>query len=502
MSEKEASSDVQILAAVDLGSNSFHLVVAEEQDGHLHILDKIYEKVRLAGGLTDDLTLDKDSTERALTCLSLFGERLANIPADSIKAVGTNTLRRLKSAEEFLELADRALGHDIEVISGVEEARLIYQGVAHAQPPIDGKQLVIDIGGGSTEFIIGQAYSSLLLESTHMGCVSYSKRFFSDGTLSEENFKRAETAASINLLPIMYAFRNCGWDLVLGSSGTIKAVGKIMLANAWSGGEISFKKLKKLRKEMIRAGHIDNFQLDGMDENRRPVLAGGVAILYAIFNVLPLKEMQVSSGALREGILYDLIGRQYENDIRNITITNFSNRFNVNTEQAKRVSTTALKLYDATKTKWPIQKNNCKQSLSWAANIHEIGLTVAHSQYHKHGEYLVRFADLPGFSHDNQEVLAILILSHRRKLSKGLFSSLPKELKNCTQRLAALLRLAVILNRTRHGEPMVDFEINAGKGSIHLSFAQNWLDNNPLTSTELTVEAERIKAIGLTLDVN
>ncbi|MBL4762216.1 MAG: exopolyphosphatase [Gammaproteobacteria bacterium] len=505
MSETEpttpAQTPAQTLAAVDLGSNSFHLVVAEERDGHISILDKIYEKVRLAGGLTNDLALDDAATKRALKCLSLFAERLANIPADSIKAVGTNTLRQLKNPEDFLEPADRTLGHDIEVISGVEEARLIYLGVAHAQPPIEGQQLVVDIGGGSSEFIIGQAYSTKLLASTYMGCVSYSKRFFSDGKLSEKNFKQAETAASIHLLPIMYSYRNLGWDLALGSSGTIKAVGKIMAAMEWTKGEITCKKLKKLRKEMIKAAHIDNVQLKGMDENRRPVLAGGVAILCAIFKGLNLQEMQVSSGALREGILYDLIGRQQQKDIRDISIDSFSARFNVNQEQAERVSVSAIKLYDAVKMAWAVQKKQCKQSLVWAAKIHEVGLTVAHSQYHKHGEYLVRFSDLPGFSQDNQEVLATLVRSHRRKLGKALFNNLPKELINATQKLTALLRLAVILNRTRHGDPMTDFEINAEKNTLQLTFAKNWLENNPLTSAELNDEIDRLSVIGITLAV-
>lgn len=501
MNDAEPTTESQTLAAVDLGSNSFHLVVAEERDGHLSILDKIHEKVRLAGGLTDDLTLDDTTTQRALKCLSLFAERLANIPADSIKAVGTNTLRQLKTPEDFLEPADRALGHDIEIISGVEEARLIYLGVAHAQPPIEGQQLVVDIGGGSTECIIGQAYTTKLLASTHMGCVSYSKRFFSDDKLNEDNFKHAETAASLQLLPIMYSYRNLGWDLALGSSGTIKAIAKIMTAMEWTNGEITFKQLQKLRKKMIKAGHIDHFQIAGMDENRRPVLAGGVAILCAIFKELKLEAMQVSSGALREGILYDLIGRQQQKDIRDISIDSFSVRFNVNQEQAERVSATAIKIYDAVKTAWEIQKNDYKQHLVWAAKIHEVGLTVAHSQYQKHGEYLVRFSDLPGFSKENQEVLATLIRSHRRKLSTMLFSVLPKDLINSTQKLTALLRLAVILNRTRHGDPMTDFAIHAEQDTLQLTFAKGWLENNPLTSTELNDEVDRLSVIDITLAV-
>jgi exopolyphosphatase/guanosine-5'-triphosphate,3'-diphosphate pyrophosphatase len=382
-------SDARTLAAIDLGSNSFHMIVGRLQNNQLQLIDRLREPVRLAAGLTDDHRLKPEAEQRALECLQRFGQRIRELPEGSVRAVGTNTLRLANASYRFLESAQNALGHDIEVISGIEEARLVYLGVAHSLPDPGGQRLVVDIGGGSTEMIIGKGFDSIRLESLYMGCVSMSQRFFPDGVISKSNMKEAVLAAGLELQPSKQIFRQLGWSVATGSSGTIRAVGDVVINEGWSDKGISAASLKKLRSALVEIGHADRIQYAAVSDDRKAVFAGGVAVLSAVFQALKIDHMVHSSGALREGLLYDLLGRIQHRDVRESTVQSLAQRYHVDIPQAQRVELAALGLAEQVVDDWRLRDEGVRQWLHWASLLHEIGLVIAHSQYHKHGAYLV-----------------------------------------------------------------------------------------------------------------
>ncbi|MFN3885206.1 MAG: exopolyphosphatase, partial [Rhodocyclaceae bacterium] len=372
------------IAAVDMGSNSFRLQVGRVVGNQIYPLDGLKEPVRLAAGLTADKWLDAAAQRRGLAALARFAERLRGFPPDAVRAVATNTLRVARNAAEFLSKAEAALGFPIEVISGREEARLIYLGVAHTLPNQRMRHLVVDIGGGSTEFIIGREMKPLLLESLYMGCVGYSLRYFPEGRIDKRNMKEAELAARRELQAIEQAYRATGWDLAVGSSGTAKAICDLLEANGFAAGTITREGLERLRHRLVAAGHAAKAGLAGMRPDRVPVLPGGVAILSAVFKELGLEEMVYSEGALRLGVLYDLLGRYHHEDMREATVECFLQRYEVDRAQAARVATTALDLYQQLRPQEDIETSPAAQFLAWAARLHEIGVSVAHTSYHKH----------------------------------------------------------------------------------------------------------------------
>ena len=433
-----------LVAAVDLGSNSFHMVIARVRGNELLLLDRLRERVQLAAGLGKKGQLDEAAQARAVAALERFGERLRDVP--SVRAVGTNTLRKAKNSRQFLTAACKALGHPIEVVSGREEARLIYLGVAHTTPDQSGRRLVVDIGGGSTECILGERFEPLVAESLHMGCVSFSRRFFPDGAITREGFKQAEIAAQLELQTIRRRFQSFGWDSALGTSGTILAIKE--LAN--EGGAITRSALRKLRKSLVSVGNTtDLTKLPGLSAERANVLPGGLAILLAVFESLGVERLGTSDGALREGLLYDLLGRFRHEDVRGRTISNLEERYHVDREQAARVERTALRLLDAVAAPWKLTRQRHRQLLGWSARLHEIGMTVAYSSYHKHGGYLLTHSDLPGFSIDERRTLATLVRAHRRKLTRDAFQDAIGLSGERLLRLCLILRLAVVLNRGR-----------------------------------------------------
>lgn len=487
------------VAAIDLGSNSFHMIVARIADGRLQIIDRLRESVRLASGLQEDKSLSGESQSRALDCLRRFGQRLRAMPEGSVRAVGTNTLRQVRGSGEFLAQAQQALGHPIEIIAGREEARLVYLGVSHGLDTSDERRLVVDIGGGSTEVIIGSGFEPLQRESLHMGCVSMSRTWFADGVISQKNMDRARLAARLEVRPIETVYRNIGWQVAVGSSGTIRAIRDVVQAEGWSDHGITLESLQHLRERLLEAGSVSALKLEGLSDERRPVVPGGFAVLFGVFEALGIELMRVSDEALREGLLYDLMGRLQHDDVRGRTVTAFSNRFGVDREHAARVEATALQLLEEIGPGWGLNPDEVGDMLSWAARLHEAGLAVSHSQYHKHGAYLLEHADLSGFSGPEQRILAALVRGHRRKLPRAIFEGLPAPCNVTAARLCILLRLAVLFHRSRDGARQPHVHASVGKSSLRLLFPERWLDAHPLTRAELEREAAYLKPAGVKL---
>ncbi|EAR22475.1 exopolyphosphatase [Nitrococcus mobilis] len=491
----------KVIAAVDLGSNSFHMKVARVVGNQLTMIDRMREPVRLAAGLNEHNELDQAARERALGALERFGQRLRDVPSHNVRAVGTNTFRRAHRATTFLSESETALGHPIEIIAGREEARLIYLGVARSTAQSPGKKLVVDIGGGSTELIIGRRFEPLSMESLYMGCVAMSREFFADGAIDARGMRRAVLAARQELEYIEEPYRRIGWNTVIGSSGTIQNVWQVIQNEGWSQKGITVKGLGKLRDALIETGRADKLKLRGLQPERAPVFAGGVAILVAVFESLKLRRMTCADGALREGLLYDLIGRLDYKDVRGATIDDLCQRYRVDQEQARRVAETAGFLLDRVTDSWDLNGKRHAQLLQWAARLHEIGLDIAHSQHHKHGAYILQNADLSGFSNQEQAEIAALVRVHRRKFATQVFDTLPRGRHTHLYRLAVLLRLAVVLHRGRYDMDLAGLEVAASPNTLSLSFPSGWLAGHPLTEADLAREDTYLQAAGMALKI-
>ncbi len=496
----DANTSEPVVAAVDLGSTSFHLIIARIMNGQLHVVDRMRDMVLLATGLDHKNRLSEDAQKRAVECLARFGQRLRDMPPSNVRAVGTNTLRRATNADSFLSIAQHALGFPIEVVAGREEARLIYQGVAHSVAPHAGRRLVIDIGGGSTELIIGEGYEPLSMESLHMGCVSMSRAYFADGVIRARDMRRAEIAARLELQPIERQYQRLGWQNAVGASGTIRTADKIVRDNGWSDNGITQQALHKLRDVMLTAGHVQRLKWEDVSNDRISVLPGGVAILLAIMEALNIERIGVAEGALREGTLYDLLGRIAHDDARETSIHALMARYQVDVAQATRVENTAVTCLGQVKQDWKLTEEEHAHLLCWAARLHEIGLAIAHNQYHKHGSYIVENSDLPGFSHQDQVRLGGLIRGHRRKFPMEVFSQLSSAQIDQQWRLCVLLRLAVLLHRNRTDAELPQFILVAGKKSLRIQFPPVWLAQHPLTETELGHEAEYLATANIKLE--
>lgn len=475
-------------AAIDLGSNSFHMIVANLIDGQLQVIDRMKEMVRLAAGLNDRQELSKESMQQALECLQRFGQRIRQVPHLNVRAVGTNTLRQARNGAEFLTKAHAALGHPIEIIAGREEARLIYSGVAHSLYDETHKRLVIDIGGGSTELIIGRGFDTFYTESLYMGCVNVGQRFFADGKIKAKRMRKAILFAMQELESLESAYKKMGWDYALGSSGTIISIGEVLRAQGWCSTGITAAGLAHLMESLIAIGDSAAIDFTGLSDRRKPVFASGVAILAGIFEALKLDKMDISEGALREGLLYDLIGRVHDEDIRDKTVLAVAQRYGVDMEQAQRIKETAENFFIQVSDDWKLDRKADLKLLSWGALIHEIGLSVAHNQYHRHGAYLTANSDLAGFSHQEQMKLAMLVRSHRRKFPQEEFEPIPPVMRVALVRLCILLRLAVVLHRSRSNVSLPDIHINVNDNNVILHFPPGWLDQHPLTLVDLSTE--------------
>jgi len=492
--------DGELFAALDLGSNSFHMVVARNVLGQLRIVDRLRETVRLAEGLDAKGGLDKVVRNRALECLARFGQRISDLPAQRVRAVATNTVRQLNSAQSFLIPAEAALGHAIEVVSGREEARLIYLGVAHAQPPKPKQsRLVIDIGGGSTECIIGSGFDARERESLQAGCVASTRRFFANGKLSRKRWRDAAIELEAEFQQFAARYRSVGWDEVLGASGTIKAIGGICAALKLTKGAINTEALLQVRDRILEAGEISRIDLPELSDERRPVIAGGVLVLEATFEVLGLQLMTVSKAALREGVLHDMLGRGGVDDPRETSVAALMQRYAVEPQQAARVETTALHLFDQVAEVWSLD-TDARQLLAWAARLHEVGLAIAHSQYHLHSTYVLANSDIAGFSVQDQRFLAALVRAQRRRISKSIFEALPDRLLPAAKRCAALLRLAVLLHRSQESAPLPpELRLTAEADTLRLFLPKPWLEQRPLLRADLLGETQDIAGLDVAL---
>ncbi|MEE2829126.1 MAG: exopolyphosphatase [Myxococcota bacterium] len=490
------------LAALDLGSNSFHMLVARLEHGLPVIIDRIRENVRLAAGLDAEKNLSEDACIRAISALQRFGERLRDLPEENVRAVGTNTLRKAKNGREFLTRARRVLGKDIEVISGREEARMIYLGVAHSVDQSARRRLVVDIGGGSTELIVGERFDPLERDSVQMGCVRYTRKFFPKGEITRHAMDQARLSAQLELRSLQRHYRGLGWDQCLGSSGTIKAVDDILRALGLPEAAITAEGLEGLEKRLVDQGHVDGLSLPSMKPDRAAVLPAGLAILRAVFESLRIDRMTVSSGALREGILYDLLGRIRSEDVRNRTIRIFQSRYNVDREFAARLERTTLALFEQGAESWDIDSVYGRQFLSWAVQLHEIGLSLSHGGYHRHGAYLIRNSDMRGFSRDDQEMVAAVVLGSRRRLRRDrLMEVLPDGRVELALRLAVFLRLARRLHRSRSSRAVPEVKATFEGDTVSLTVPEGWLKLHPLTRADLEDEAHILQDAGIVLQV-
>ncbi len=506
MNETITSADVvtepEFVAAVDLGSNSFHLVIARLENERLVVVDRIKDIVRLGGGLDANSRLTSASQNRAIECLRQFGQRLRDIPSSNIRAVGTNTFRKARNVGEFLPKAEKALGHSIDIITGREEARLIYESVCYGLSESSSKRLVIDIGGGSTEIIAGSGHNPQLVESLYIGCVSLTTSRFQNGRISEQRMLRAEQDAQLEIRSIDRQFKAYGWDKVLGCSGTINAVGEALLQLGWSDGTITRETLEQLRKEILRCTHSSELTKFGFEQTRCEVLPGGIAIVSALFDRLKIASMQVSDLALREGVMYDLLGRLRNDDARERTVASLAEHWSIDKAHAQRVHDLALDMYDQVESEWFTNAPGARNLLGWAATLHEIGLSIAHTKYHEHGAYLLEFSDMAGFSKPEQTTLAMLVRSHRRKIPKT-FSGTNSQLKKSTiKKLCVILRLAVLLQRPRANRTDLAVECFANKRRVTLKFPIDWLDLHPLTKADLVREKLQLRNSGIDLRIS
>jgi exopolyphosphatase/guanosine-5'-triphosphate,3'-diphosphate pyrophosphatase len=498
---KSVMNATELVAAVDLGSNSFRMLVAQvvktPSGTQLRPIDTLRESVRLAAGLTDNKLLGNDAYQRGIAAIRRFGERIRGFDPANVRAVATNTLRVAKNAPHFIQEAEGALGFPIEVIAGVEEARLIYIGAAHEVPAVQGNRLVVDIGGGSTELIIGKGYEPKLMESLYIGCVSHSLRFFPKGNVDSHAFKEAELAARREIQVISGAYLNAGWKQVIGSSGTARALAELIAENNFNGqkdstdGLITRDGLRAMKKHLLKYEHINQVELPGLKDDRRSVWPGGLAIMIAVFDELGIESMEVTDAALRIGVLYDLLGRSQHEDMRFVTVEQFMQRYAVDREQAKRVGNLAAEFLAQLPRPDEESRADNIALLQWAANLHEIGLSISHNGYHKHSAYIAGNADMPGFSKNDQARLAALLIGHTGKLGK-----LANNASFSDWRMLFCMRLAQVLCRGRSDVNLPKVKVSEHNGDYLVSLSKDWAREHPLTEFSLQKEAAEWERIG------
>ncbi len=502
-SSNKNDSETKLIASVDLGSNSFRMVVAqiiETPSGYqLRPVDTLRDPIKLAAGLNSEKNLDADAIARGLSSIRRFGERLRSFSPMQVRAVATNTLRVARNAPQFIHQAEMALGFPIDVIAGREEARLVYVGAAHGAPASAGNRLVIDVGGGSTEFIIGHGYEAKLMESLYIGCVSHSQKFFANGAVDSYSFKQAELAARQEIQILSKEFRKKGWDQVVGSSGTAKAIAELIILNGFEGGDysgfdssglITRDGLENLKSSLIESELMQASELIGLKPDRRQVLPGGLAIMIAAFDELKIESMEIVEAALRMGVLYDFLGRSQHHDMRFVTVEQFMKRYAVDVEQAMRVEQLARIFLE----QFPVPENEDRMNnlalLGWAARLHEIGLSISHNGYHKHSAYISANADMPGFSKNDQARLSALLIGHVGKLAKVSSSN-----HFIDWRMLFCLRLALVLSRRRVNEEIPEIFVQHSQDGYKISIPKEWLESHPLTEFSLKKEADDWKKI-------
>lgn len=490
----------QTLAALDLGSNSFHMVIAEQDElGGVQFIDRVKDMVRLNAGLDNDGNLSEESQARALECLERFSQRLRHIPASQVRAVGTNTFRAAHNGAAFLARAEEVLGHHISIISGHEEARLVYLGAAFSLESSGKQRLVIDIGGGSTELIVGKGHQAMAMSSLYMGCVSISRRFFDDGKISRKRIRRAREAAFQELEPVVQHYLRLGWEEVVGTSGTIRSVDDLARALGSRRDWLSVNSFDQIDKWLVDRGHAQNLEL--ISDRRKPVFAGGYCIISAIFQALQLKRLDVATGALREGVLYDLNGRLQNHDSRDQGVEAMATRFGIDQAQAHRIQQTCLALLEQVKKVWSLEQVIHGKLLGWASKLHEVGISISFNQNHKHGAYITENSDIDGFSRQQQRLLGLLIRSHRQKFPIELYDDFPSATNIMMLRLSVLLRISFALNRSRVDADLSSINLLPEAEGLKLCIDKSWCDSHPLTLLDLQLEMEYLEQAGFDLTI-
>lgn len=482
------------IAAVDLGSNSFHLLIAQQHDNSIRIVDHLKDSVGLSADLNATGQISEAARERALACLEKFGQRVQDIPRGWVNAVGTNTFRKAGNADAFLKEAEAALGHPIDVISGAEEARLIYLGVTHGLEGDDQCRAVFDIGGSSSELIYGIGTTPRQLESFDVGCVTLSSKIFASGELSAKKFRRAKVFAQSELDYWRQNYPDLKYDIVTGTSGTIRTIDRLLAEQGLSKEGITGEALDQLQEMLLSLGSTQQVAKTlKVDKYRARNLPGGLAILRALFSTLDIGHMVVSDKAMRQGLIYDMTGSKSHDNIRLQSIERMMEKYSVDRPHTRRIMSTIDGLFEKTATPWGLESSDIRNFLSWAAMTHEIGLYISHSQYHKHGAYLLENTDLLGFTRQEQQILALLVRCHRKKLPPQLFTGFSAESLETLNHAIAILRIAILLNRTRGDDFLPSFQVEADFDSIRLAFPADWLAGHPLTLTDLEYEARVLK---------
>lgn len=495
-------SDRQLFAAIDLGSNSFHMLIATIKAQQIYPVDRVKKMVRLAGGLDKNKNITSTAMDRAFDCLKTFAQRMTDIPDEHIRIVGTNTLRVAKNSPSFIQQAEQILDHEIEIISGREEARMLYLGVAQSIPNDKNKRLVIDIGGGSTELIIGRGFKPLLRESLFMGCVSITKRFFADGKINQFNWHHAVTHAQQQIAPILKDYKKANWKNCIGASGTFRATAAILEANKMGLSGITAENLHLLIEKCLQFGHIEKLtHLPGLSEQRREVYIGGLAIIDALFSSFNIQSSFISNGALREGLIYEMHDDGYEHvDVKKRSVKKIASQFDVDHQQTHNVKAMANLVTQHGQGSLQLGKLQ-KELLNYAITLHEIGLSIAHNQYHKHGAYIIRHADMPGFSKQHQLFISLLIRQHRRKLSKSIFLEISQRHRKGLLPLIIIFRLAVIFCRDRRAHTVLINHLEWNENSLKIIFNPQWLDQHPLIQADLKDEIKRLKHLPFELSI-
>ncbi|WP_145339792.1 exopolyphosphatase [Pantoea sp. PSNIH1] len=475
-----------LYAAIDLGSNSFHMLVVREVSGTIQTVARIKRKVRLAAGLNADSELSAEAMQRGWQCLKLFSEQLQDIPPEQIRVVATATLRIARNAPDFLTTAEAILGCPVNVISGEEEARLIYQGVAHTTGGSD-QRLVVDIGGGSTELVTGEGSHATTLFSLSMGCVTWLERFFSNRHLTQDNFDRAEQAARDMLQPVVAPLREKGWQVCVGASGTVQALQEIMVAQGMDE-RITLSKLQQLKQRAIQCGKLEELEIEGLTLERALVFPSGLSILIAIFNELNIDSMTLAGGALREGLVYGMLHLPVNRDIRSRTLHNVQRRFSIDVEQADRVQQLAERFFRQVSQSWKLDQR-CRDLLLSACAVHEIGLSVDFRQAPRHAAYLIRHLDLPGFTPAQKKVLACLLQNQSGSIDLALLAQQNAVPPRTAERLSRLLRLAIIFSTRRRDDTLPAVRLLAEEDTLHLTLPAGWLEAHPLRAELLEQES-------------
>jgi len=486
-----------LYAVIDLGSNSFHMLITRLVANSVQTVDRVKRKVRLASGLNTENELSNKAMLRGLECLNFFAERLQDIPPGNIRIVATATLRLATNSQEFINKAEKILGHKIIVLSGLQEAETIYLGAAHTSASED-KRLVLDIGGASTELIVGNAFDTIKVCSVNMGCVTYNQQFFVGGELSQQNMDNAKSAAKVTLAPILQDYKDVGWNSVLSGSGTIQALAEILRAGHHPA-IVSLPFLNILEKALINSKNIENISITGLTVERQPVFASGLAILIAVFESLDIAELQLSSGALREGLLYEMLPDMRQISIRQRTVNSLADRFHVDKNHALRVSNQAKVIFDNLSQHWPLEKDNSFKLLLASCALHEIGLLLEFKNQQEHGAYIIENSDLPGFDQVDKQLLATFIRLQKSNidLTKLKEQTAINYDKACY--LLIIFRLAIIFCQRRNDNELTVINMNVSNRNISLQLPQKWIKAHPLIIDELTQESLYIGTLGMSL---